>query len=232
VTLIDLISNPLAQDPAYHQFADQRTLLSIPHFWNVASNLPFLIVGTLGITETIHHKTDPLRTAWLVFFAGIFLTAFGSGYFHLDPNNETLAWDRLTMTIGFMSFVAITIGEYMSVSWSRRLLLPLLVVGAGSVLYWSHTESLGVGDLRPYAAVQFLPMLVIPVVVLVNRERSDLGKYIAWMIAFYVAAKFAEHYDREIYAAGELLSGHSLKHVLAALGPACLLLGLRRRRDG
>jgi hypothetical protein len=227
---MDLLSSPIAQDPAYHLFADHRTFLRIPNFWNVMSNIPFIVVGALGFRTALQIRQDPLRTAWLVFFAGIFLTAFGSGYYHLDPDNASLAWDRLTMTIGFMSFVAIVIGEYLSVDWGRRLLVPLLIAGAGSVLYWTHTESLGAGDLRPYALVQFLPMLVIPVIVITRRSHSDLGPYIAWMIAFYVAAKVAEHYDIEMYAAGNLFSGHSLKHIFAALAPACLLVGLRKRR--
>jgi hypothetical protein len=230
VTITDLLSSPIAQDPAYHLFADYRTFLAVPNFWNVMSNVPFIVVGALGFRFSLRITNDPLRNAWLVFFAGIFLTAFGSGYYHLAPDNDTLAWDRLTMTIGFMSFVAIVIGEYVSVAWGRRLLVPLLATGAASVFYWVYTESLGAGDLRPYALVQFLPMLLIPLVVIARRSRSDLGPYIAWMIAFYVAAKVAEHYDAEIFAAGTLLSGHSLKHIFAALAPACLLFGLRRRR--
>jgi len=228
--MIEFLSIPLPQDPAYHLFADRRLLLGIPNFWNVASNIPFLVVGALGMRETARHHADPLRAVWSVFFAGIFMTAFGSGYFHLDPDNDSLAWDRLTMTVGFMSFVAIVIGEYLSLAWAKRLLLPLLLIGAASVLYWLQTETRGAGDLRPYAAVQFLPMLLIPAVVLLRRERSDLGKYIGWMIAFYFAAKIFEQYDRQVYAAGELLSGHSLKHIVAALGPASMLLALRRRR--
>ena len=230
MTIPDLLSSPIAQDPAYHLFADYRTLLTVPNFWNVMSNLPFVVVGALGFRVSLQNTEDPLRSAWLAFFAGVFLTAFGSGYYHLAPDNGTLAWDRLTMTIGFMSFVAIVIGEYLSVDWGKRLLVPLLIVGAASVFYWSHTESLGAGDLRPYALVQFLPMLLVPVIVIARRSRSDLSLYIAWMIAFYVAAKIPEHYDVEIYTAGNLLSGHSLKHVLAALAPACLLVGLRKRQ--
>ena len=229
MTLVDLIISPIAQDQAYHLFADQRSVLGIPNFWNVMSNLPFLLVGVAGISFVHRNVRDPLRNLWLVFFAGIFVTAFGSGYFHLAPNNGTLAWDRLTMTIGFMSFVAIVVGEYFSVTLGRRLLRPLLIVGAMSVVYWLHTESRGAGDLRPYALVQFLPMVLIPVIAIARRTRSDLGPYIAWMIIFYASAKLAEHYDAEIYALGNLLSGHSLKHVFAALAPASLLIGLRRR---
>lgn len=232
MTIVDIISNPIAQDPAYHLFADQRTLLGIPNFWNVMSNLPFLIVGAAGMSTVLRGNTDPLRKLWLVFFAGIFLTAFGSGYFHLEPDNSSLAWDRLTMTIGFMSFVAIVIGEYLSIDLGKRLLRPLLIVGAATVVYWLHTESQGAGDLRPYALVQFLPMVLIPIIAIARRTHSDLGRYIAWMILFYTAAKLAEHYDAEIFAVGNLLSGHSLKHVFAALAPASLLVGLRRRQGG
>lgn len=232
MTIGDLISSPIAQDPAYHLFADQLTLFGIPNFWNVLSNLPFLIVGATGISLVLRKPADPLRNLWLVFFTGIFLTAFGSGYFHLSPDNDTLAWDRLTMTIGFMSFLAIVVGEYLSIEWGKRLLRPFLIIGAASVVYWLYTESAGVGDLRPYALVQFLPMVLIPVIAIARRTHSDLGIYIAWMILFYTAAKLAEHYDDEIFAFGNLLSGHSLKHVFAALAPASLLVCLWRRQNG
>lgn len=229
MNIADLIVTPLAQDPAYHLFADQRTFLGIPNFWNVASNLPFVVVGVWGFAFVWRQVDGPLRFAWLVFFAGIFLTAFGSGYYHLRPDNASLAWDRLTMSIGFMSFVAIVIGEYVSIDWGKRLVLPLVITGAASVLYWSHTEQLGAGDLRPYALVQFMPMVFVPVVILVRRDCSDLGWYIAWMIAFYAMAKVLEFFDAGVFSVGELMSGHALKHVFAALGPAVLLYGLMHR---
>jgi len=229
MNIADLITSPLAQDPAYHLFADQRMFLGIPNFWNVASNLPFIAVGIWGFAFTRRQVNSPLRFAWLVFFTGIFLTAFGSGYYHLRPDNDSLAWDRLTMTIGFMSFVAIVVGEYMSIDWGRRLVLPLVIIGAASVLYWSHTEQLGAGDLRPYALVQFMPMILIPAVILIRHDHSDLGRYIAWMIAFYAMAKVLEYFDAGLFSVGELMSGHALKHVFAALGPAALLFGLVKR---
>ena len=224
---------PIAQDPAYHMFVDQRRFLSIANTLNVMSNLPFVIVGVAGLLFIKRHGKSVAphtRGAWIVFFAGIFLTAFGSGYYHLAPSNETLVWDRLPMTMGFMSFVAIVIVEYVSVRSGQRALLPLLLVGAASVLFWAYTESLGRGDLRAYAVVQFVPMLLIPLIVWLYRGKSDLGRYIVWMIGFYVAAKVFEHYDGEVYAAGGLLSGHTLKHVFAALAPASILYGLTRRR--
>lgn len=229
MSIVDLIATPLAQDPAYHLFADQRTLLGISNFWNVVSNLPFVIVGAWGFVFVRRYINDPLRVAWLVFFLGVFLTAFGSAYYHLRPDNDSLAWDRLSMTIGFMSFVAVIVGEYLSIDWGKRLLLPLLIIGAASVLYWIHTERIGAGDLRLYALVQFVPMILIPAIIFIRRDHSDLGPYVLWMIAFYAAAKVLEHFDAGIFSVGQVMSGHALKHVFAALGPATLLLGLARR---
>ena len=226
-----LLADPIAQDPAYHRFADRRTLLTVPNFLDVFSNLAFLVVGIVGLKSVARcEDLGEASVAWRVFYAGVLLTAFGSGYYHLEPNNETLVWDRLPMTIAFMSFVAIVVGEYLSPRLGSRLLVLLLVAGAGSVFYWGWTESLGHGDLRAYALVQFLPMLLIPLIVLLHRERSELGPYVASMIVFYIAAKLFEFFDAAVFAAGGIVSGHTLKHLCAAMAPACLLYALRQRR--
>jgi hypothetical protein len=73
-------------------------------------------------------------------------------------------------------------------------------------------------------------MLLIPLVILLNREKSDLGRYVGLMIVFYLAAKVFEFYDGQVYAAGHLLAGHTLKHLFAAMAPASILYGLVRRR--
>lgn len=229
--MLRLLLSPLAQDPAYHAFADDRTLLGIPNFWNVVSNLPFLVVGGWGLVMLARHPgaVARLRGAWTVFFVGVLATMPGSAYYHLDPHDASLGWDRLAMVIAFMGLFALVIGEYLSAQWANRLLAPLLFMGVGSVYYWLRTEAQGAGDLRPYALVQFLPMLLVPFIVLLRRGRSDLGPCFGLMIVFYAAAKIFEFYDASVFAAGELMSGHAIKHVLAALGAASLLLGLYRR---
>jgi len=231
MSVLKTLFSPLAQDPAYHAFADGRTLLGIPNFWNVVSSVPFFIVGVWGLVFLARHPDTAthLRGVWMVFFIGILLTMFGSGYYHLAPDNGSLGWDRLTMVIAFMSLFALVIGEYVSTEWANRLLVPLLLIGVGSVYYWLSTEAQGAGDLRPYALVQFLPMLLVPFIVLLRRGRSDLGPWFGLMIVFYAAAKIFEFYDASVFAAGGLMSGHAIKHVLASLGAACLLLGLRQR---
>ena len=232
MSIAELISSPLAQDPAYHVFADQRTLFGIPHFWNVVSNLAFLIVGTWGLRIVSRRADDPLYAAWLTVFIGVFLTGLGSMWYHLEPGNESLFWDRLAMTIGFMGLIAVVLGEYVSTRLAIRMLLPLLVIGAGSVIYWIHSESLGAGDLRGYALVQFLPLIVLPLLIVARPQRSDLGKYLFIVFLAYAVAKAAEVYDREVFSATQLISGHTLKHLLAAFGLFALVVGLRRRERG
>jgi hypothetical protein len=224
---------PIPQDPGYHLFADTRTLFGIPNAWNVLSNLPFLIVGLWGLDLTRRHRicAPALAPAYVVFFFGILLTAFGSGYYHLDPNNESLLPDRLPMTIGFAGLFSIVIGEFISVNTGRRLVLPMLVAGMASVIYWGITEANGAGDLRPYALVQFLPMLLIIIVLVAYRRASALTPYFWLMMLCYVLAKIAEQFDTAIFAAGEFVSGHTLKHLFASATPAVLLYALGKRSE-
>ena len=134
------------------------------------------------------------------------------------------------MTITIMALVSIVIGEFVSIRWASMLLFPLVAVGILSVLYWHWTESIGNGDLRPYVLVQFLPMIVIPVILICfGSEYSKTGGY--WLLlSAYVIAKFLEHFDEEIFVASGVVSGHTLKHLVAAVGIYLFLISFRRRR--
>ena len=234
IGLVFGLTSPIPQNQNYHLFADGRQLFTAANFWNVLSNLPFLIVGFWGLSYVNRHRGNmsavELTPAYQVFFAGILLTAFGSGYYHLAPSNESLVFDRLPMTISFAGLFSIVTGEFVSVRIGRRLLIPLLVIGVASVTYWAITEAYGIGDLRPYALVQFLPMLLIPIMLSVYRSASESTRYFWMMIAFYVLAKICEYFDAGIYSLGEIVSGHTLKHLFASLTPATLLYALAQRR--
>jgi len=225
---------PVPQDPAYHDFADGRGLLGISNFGNVMSNLPFMVIGLWGIIFLLRHSRQVclpgLEIAYLVFFSGIFLTAFGSGYYHLAPANEPLVWDRLPMTIGFAGLFAVILGEYVSPVIGRAIVIPLLLLGVASVEYWAWTETQGAGDLRLYAVVQFLPMMLVPVILLTYKPAIGSAKYVWLMILFYALAKIAEQLDGVVFSAGGLISGHSIKHLFAAMTPATMLYALMQRR--
>ena len=226
--------DPIPQDPSYHAFADSRTLLGVPNFWNVMSNFPFLLVGGAGVyylrSTNRPGMVPDLHLAYLVLFAGIFLTGFGSAYYHDAPGNETLVWDRLPMTLGFMGLITIIIGEHISLPAAKRMLIPLLIVGAGSVIYWGVTEARGAGDLRPYAIVQFLPMLLIPLILMMYRSVYDNVDFLWFVIVLYALSKMFEYFDFATYEIVQLISGHSIKHVVAAMAPLVFLYGLNNRR--
>ena len=203
---------PIAQPASYHNFADQRRLFGIPNFWNVVSNLPFAVAGVLGL-----RAFRDLASRFL--FAGIFLTTFGSAYYHWAPDTPRLVWDRLPMTIGFMSLLALIIGASFGAQLGRRLLLPLVVAGLASVVWWRVS-----GDLRPYVLVQFAPMLMIPVALIFFDLPARRELWIA--VILYGLAKVAELADREIYSVF-VLSGHTLKHLLAGASTYWLYLWRR-----
>lgn len=224
--------DPTPQDLGYFRFADGRRIFGIPNFFNVVSNVPFLLVGIAGlrVLSRFPQIVSPAPTlAWILFFVGVALTAFGSSYFHWRPDNASLIWDRLPMTVAFMSLVAIVVAEYFSPRAGKRLLIPCLFAGIASVLYWAFTEAAGRGDLRLYAIVQFLPMLLIPMIIILYRSRSDLSVYMGWTIVFYVIAKLFEILDINLFAVGNLVSGHTVKHLVASLAPLSLLYGLLQR---
>ena len=135
------------------------------------------------------------------------------------------------MTIAFMGMLGVLIGEYFDDDIARRLIAPLLLAGVASVAWWAWTESRGAGDLRAYAVVVILPMLLIPALLIWKGRGHDMTSPLWVLVAAYAVAKVFEHFDGEIYAVGQLISGHSLKHLAAAIAPALMLHVLRKREQ-
>ncbi|GAO37653.1 hypothetical protein SCT_3089 [Sulfuricella sp. T08] len=227
---------PFPQPAAYHDFADQRAFLGLPNFLNVASNGLFVLVSAAGLRWLTAAGGDAAfrdrreRWIYLAFFLGLALTGIASAWYHLDPDNGRLLWDRLAMTIALMSWLAAIIAERIGGAVGLALLPTLLAAGAASVLYWGATEALGAGDLRAYGMVHFYPALLIPLLILLFPPRYTRGGDTLMVLGWYAAALGAELLDRQIFALGGIVSGHSVKHVFAALAACWVLRMLRLRR--
>jgi hypothetical protein len=214
-----LLVPPVPQDQTYHLFADQRRLFGIPNFWNVASNLPFLVVGGLGL---VRFRDTP---AMIVLFLGFLLTGIGSSYFHLDPSDGTLFWDRLPMTLSFAAIFSLVVDERVGVRTGAAVLWPMLAIGVLSLLVW-----LWIDDLRLYFWAQFYPGLALLVLMLLYPAKYSHARY--WLLAagLYALAKCFELADAAVYSLGQIVSGHTLKHLFAAAACFVVLRYLQLRR--
>jgi len=234
VLAVILFVPPLHQDVSYHSFADQRTIWNIPNFLNVASNLPFLAVGFLALwfieiqSRNRQIFLDPReRWSYWILFAGVSLTAVGSGYYHWAPDGDRLVWDRLPMAVSFMAFFAAMLSERIKVDVGIWLLGPLVLLGVGSVVNWHWTN-----DLRLYAAVQYYPLAIIPVMLWWCPPRYTGTGFIWGALGWYLLAKILElsAVDHGLFSLGHLVSGHTLKHLAAAAGAFWIYLFLKNRR--
>lgn len=221
---------PIPQDPNYHQFADAKNYFGIANFFNVLSNAPFLLVGLYGLKQYYTHQIRAPRLPYLIFCVGVFFVGIGSAYYHSHPTSYTLVWDRLPMTFAFMALFAMVIADRVSERLASQLLWPLLIAGIASVGYWYWSESQRQGDLRAYALVQFLPILLIPLLLLLYPGKRMNAAYLWGTLAMYLLAKLAEHFDANIYAATGSISGHSIKHVLAAVAVWWVILAFKKNQ--
>ncbi len=232
-----LLLPAVPQPPDYHQFADQRGALGIDNFLDVASNLAFLIAGVAGLVIVLSGRArfefPGERWPYAVFFLGILLTSAGSAYYHLEPNNETLFWDRLPMTIAFMGLVAGQVVDRISVRTGLMLLGPMLLVGMASVVYWIATERMGAGNVLPYALLQGYAVFVLLIMAILHPSRYTRASDLYFIFGWYVLAKLLESFDALVLAHNHIVSGHTLKHVAAAAAGfvACYMLMHRQLKS-
>lgn len=217
--------DPISQNLLYHNFVDTRPIFNITNSFDVLSNIPFIFTGLFGIYYLYKYKVESAKLSWLVFFIGVILVAPGSAYYHDTPNNQTLVWDRLPMTIGFMGLFTALLATYISPKLEKVILPISLLFGFGSVFYWAKYD-----DLRFYYYVQFIPLACIPLVITMFNSSEIKKGYLFGGLFFYILAKVVEHRDGVIFSlTGNMVSGHTLKHLLAAVAPLLLAWMFRVR---
>lgn len=234
-----MILPSIPQPADYHQFADQRSFLGIPNFNDVISNLSFLLSGSAGLVFLGRVYRAPAQTIFRdikecvpygVLFFSVAAAAFGSMYYHWTPDTGHLLWDRLPIVIGIAALLSATLVDRISPAvglWTLPLLVVLAVL---SVLYWYWTELQGTGNLNFYIVMQFYSILLIVWISLRFPSRYTCGNDVYQVIALYVVAKVAEMLDRAIYVwTSGWVSGHTLKHLIAAYAAYRIVQILRKR---
>jgi hypothetical protein len=224
--ILIMMRDPIIQNIEYHKFADDRPFLGINNFGDVFSNIVFIFTGIFGLITLKNTKPHIASLSWTVFFVGVTLVAPGSAWYHLNPNNSSLVWDRLPMTIAFMGLFTAMISTFISRRYEKVLLPISILFGFASVLLWDLS-----GDLRLYYFVQIVPLVVIPTVILIFRSSDIKPKYLVFALLFYVLAKAVEFNDRDIFnLTNDIISGHTLKHFFAAGAPLVLALMLKKNQ--
>ncbi len=221
-----LVHGPIAQPAGYHDFADQNVVFGIPHFADVISNLGFALVAVWGWLKLAPASRDPDlrpgRAGYRLFLIGLLLTAFGSSWYHLAPDNASLVWDRLPIALACGGLLAGVWGDVRHKD-SGALAAWLALVAILSVGWWYFTELSGAGDLRPYLLLQGLPILLIPLWQWIYKAPAADRLAFGGALALYVVAKFAELGDHQIAAALGAVTGHTLKHLLATAAAAMIV---------
>lgn len=224
--VIMLFFERIPQDSAYHLFADTHKIGGIQNFWNVFSNLPFLLAGLYGLWRCRYLAERNSNNAYITVCIGVLLVSIGSAYYHYAPSTMTLLWDRLPMTVAFMGLFSLLLDEYVLCSNKSLTLVPLLAIGIGSAIYWYWTETHGVGDLRPYALVQFLPLVLMPIILWLFRGDYLNTTMLIAALVLYILAKGFEHFDRQVLALFGVMSGHTIKHLLSGIAGLCIILAV------
>ena len=233
---VALVLPRIPQPANYHNFADHRAWIGISNFLDVASNAPFATIGLMGLVFLLRPgaaaRFHDARERWpyVVVFLGLLLTAFGSAYYHLAPDNARLVWDRLPMTVTFMSLMAAVIAERVNVRLGLYLLVPLLALGISSVFVWYASELHGAGDLRFYAFIQAWGIAILPLAIWLSPARYTRSKDLLGSVSFYALAKILESLDSRIFSAWHIVGGHALKHLAAAMSGYWIFRMLKNRQ--
>ena len=205
----------IKQHESYRDFADKRKICCLPNCNDVVSNFPFLMVGLYYI---LYVKTSMLLNIYYLICTGLILTSFGSAYYHLNPNSQTLFYDRLPMTLVMAGIISLQLDDYFGVDYYYTV----LILSTSTCFYWKYSE-----NLLPYLICQAFPILLYsffsPVYNFTHQE------YYTYSVFLYTLAKITELLDKKIYK-HFICSGHTLKHAIAAISIMCILEMLNNRK--
>ena len=217
----------------YHDFADTRVLGFVPRAGDVLTNLAILAAGLWA--ASLRHRvcvSRDERPAFRLLVTGAILTAFGSAYYHWEPSNARLVWDRLPLALLLTAIVSLVLADRLTPAFGRAALLPVGSLAVGSVALWGLTEAFGRGDLWLYLLVRIGASIGILVLLISRRSRYSATALVWMAVACDGLETAAEHFDWQIWLlTGGVVSGHNLKHLFAGGVIACVSGWLLLRRS-
>ena len=227
--LLAIFLPSIAQDQNYHNFADQRTLFGVKNALDTLSNLAFIIVGLFGLVNFYHNQYIKISNSFSVlltlFFISIILTGVASFYYHLNPNDFTLVFDRFALTLVFTFILAMLATVKISERSGFHTLAELIILAPLSVLIWNYND-----NLTPYVLLQFGGIILIILTLLFSKIQKQSPCFTS-LIILYGFAKVAEFYDGQIFNLSQnLISGHTLKHLIGALAVSIFISPLHKKK--
>ena len=226
-----LLMPGMAQSESYHAFADQRGWAGLPHAADVLSNLGFLAAGLAGFSllwrADYQRLNGTARALCALFFAGLLCSSAGSALYHWAPQNATLVWDRLGMSVAFAGLLGLAVQTRVDDISARVTAVVMLLAAPISVAVWAQTS-----NLLPWVLVQAGGMLIIFGLAFMAPRRNALPVELGWVIGLYAVAKLLEMSDSDVFdVTAHWVSGHSLKHWVAAAAALPVLRALHLWRE-
>jgi len=221
---------PISQPQEYHDFADDREFLSIPNALDVMSNLAIVYPGILGLVLVYERRneseiSDDEVSIQITLFSGMILTFAGSVWFHLDPNDSTMLWDRLGMSVVIGSCISLLIHDMYDRNLAGNIHLPIVVISIISVLWWPVFD-----DLRFYFIIKHHPFILFPILLLFGNRIYDKVSGYYWGLSMFILATIFEFTDLKIFEITGFISGHTLKHIFAGIGLWFIMAMIRDRK--
>ena len=214
---IALLYGKVEQPQSYYQFADDRTFFGIPNGLDVMSNLAIVYPAIIGLLflqdrrESGFQYRDPIEPViYYSLFIGFALTFLGSIWFHLNPNDSTLVWDRLGMSVIMACYCSLIIADMYSIDLAKQIHYPLIAIGSLSIIYWHFS-----GDLRFYFIFKLQPLILVFILIKFGKKVYDRSEdYLVSMLLIGIAT-LMENVDEGVFESLVIISGHTLKHIFA-----------------
>ena len=214
---------PVALDISPYHFACDGEIFGIPHFWNLLTNVPLLLLGVHGLRRARKLARDGRAVSfnWIGIWISTIAIGLGSIAYHGWLTPWGLALDRIAISGLIAFFLAHTADVALGIGPSRRLSFGLLVACQATVLVWI----LG-GTAWIYGVLQAVGGVAVLAVFVRGgwRARRGLGplsvspRPVYLFALCYGLAKLFELYDEPVCELTGFLGGHPIKHVFSALG--------------